>query len=151
MARDRDRTSDEDDAGLGDEGTVSERSDLAREERGTRSSAEPAAAEPAAAEPAAGTPRSSISTATRITQVVVLLLAGLFAVFAAVNSQPVEFSWVFGETQVERDAGGDVTSGGVPLIVLLVVSFILGATLGGAWVGQVVRSRRRDRAPSGEG
>jgi uncharacterized integral membrane protein len=146
MARDRDRTSDEDDAGLGDEGTVSERSDLAREERGTRS-----AAEPAAAEPAAGTPRSSISTATRITQVVVLLLAGLFAVFAAVNSQPVEFSWVFGETQVERDAGGDVTSGGVPLIVLLVVSFILGATLGGAWVGQVVRSRRRDRAASGDG
>jgi uncharacterized integral membrane protein len=141
MARDRDRTSDEDDAGLSDEGAVSERSDLAREERGTRSSAEPAA----------GGPRSSVSTATRITQVVVLLLAGLFAVFAAVNSQPVEFSWVFGETQVERDAGGDVTSGGVPLIVLLVVSFILGATLGGAWVGQVVRSRRRDRAASGDG
>jgi uncharacterized integral membrane protein len=84
-------------------------------------------------------------TGTRVAQVVVLAIAALFAVFALVNSQPVDFSWVFGETRVTRDAAGEVSSGGVPLIVLLLVAFILGAGLGGWWTWQAARSRRQAR------
>jgi uncharacterized integral membrane protein len=78
----------------------------------------------------------------RAGQIAVLLLAVVFGVFALVNSHPVGFSWVFGESQVSRDASGEV-SGGVPLIVLLLVSFILGAGLGGWWTWQAGRARRR--------
>jgi uncharacterized integral membrane protein len=78
----------------------------------------------------------------RAGQVAVLFLAVLFGVFALVNSHPVRFSWLFGETVVERDAAGEVT-GGVPLIVLLLLSFILGAGLGGWWTWQAGRARRR--------
>jgi uncharacterized integral membrane protein len=74
-------------------------------------------------------------------QVAVLLLALVFGIFALVNSHPVRFSWLFGETQVTRDASGEV-SGGVPLIVLLLVSFILGAGLGGWWTWHAGRTRR---------
>jgi uncharacterized integral membrane protein len=98
------------------------------------------------------TTRPKVPTAVRATQVSVLLVAALFGVFAVANSHRVDFSWLVGETQVRRDAAGQVVSGGVPLIVLLLVSFILGAVLGGAWVGQVVRRRRRvmeDRDRSG--
>jgi uncharacterized integral membrane protein len=78
----------------------------------------------------------------RAGQIAVLFLAVLFGVFALVNSHPVRFSWLFGETLVERDAAGEVT-GGVPLIVLLLLSFILGAGLGGWWTWQAGRARRR--------
>jgi uncharacterized integral membrane protein len=78
----------------------------------------------------------------RAGQIAVLLLAVVFGVFALVNSHPVRFSWLFGETRVTRDAAGEA-SGGVPLIVLLLVSFIVGAGLGGWWTWQAGRTRRR--------
>jgi uncharacterized integral membrane protein len=87
----------------------------------------------------AATPSSS-----QVGRVAVLLLAVLFGVFALANAQPVDFSWVFGETRVTRDAAGD-TTGGVPLIVLLLSAFVLGAVLGGWWTWQAARSRRRAR------
>ncbi len=71
----------------------------------------------------------------------------LFTIFALVNSQRVDFNWIFGETIVQRTAqGSDLvrTSGGVPLIILLVGSFVLGAvfaTLAG-W-----RRHRRKAVP----
>jgi uncharacterized integral membrane protein len=101
----------------------------------------------------ASTARSKVPATVRATQVSVLLVAAIFGVFAVANSHRVDFSWLVGETQVSRDAAGQVVSGGVPLIVLLLLSFILGAVLGGAWVGQVVRRRRRrmeDRDRSGD-
>jgi uncharacterized integral membrane protein len=85
----------------------------------------------------------SIPTATLVARGAVVLLAVAFGVFALVNSQPVEFSWLVGETEVERDAAGEVVSGGVPLIVLLLVSFILGAALGGWWTWEATRARRQ--------
>jgi uncharacterized integral membrane protein len=88
----------------------------------------------------------SVPTSVRATQAAVLLLAVLFGVFALVNSQPVDFSWVFGETQVERDTAGEVASGGVPLIVLMLVSFILGAVLGAWWDNAARRARQRHDA-----
>jgi uncharacterized integral membrane protein len=92
---------------------------------------------------AADTEGRAVPTSVRAAQAGVLLLAVLFGVFALVNSQPVDFSWVFGETQVERGDGGAVISGGVPLIVLLLLSFILGAALGGWWVSAASKARRR--------
>jgi uncharacterized integral membrane protein len=100
-------------------------------------------AEGAAGEGAAGADERSVPTSVRVAQAAVLLLAVLFGVFALVNSQPVDFSWVFGETRVERAATGEVASGGIPLIVLLLVSFILGAVLGGWWVNAAARARHR--------
>jgi uncharacterized integral membrane protein len=86
-----------------------------------------------------------IPTATLVARGTVVLLAVVFGVFALVNSQPVGFSWLVGETEVERDATGEVVAGGVPLIVLLLVSFILGAALGGWWTREALRDRRRRR------
>ena len=106
--------------------------------------------------PASGEPRAEVDsaagrgtrtpTAARVGRIAVLLLAVLFGVFALVNSQSVDFSWILGETTVESDATGE-TTGGIPLIVLLFVSFILGAALGGWWTWQAgrTRQRRRDR------
>lgn len=91
----------------------------------------------------AGPVAAGPSRAPLVGRVLVLLVAVLFAIFALANSQPVDFSWVFGETQVQRDAAGEVSSGGVPLIVLLLVAFIVGATLGGWWTWQAGRGRRR--------
>ena len=78
----------------------------------------------------------------QIGRVVVLLLLVVFGVFAATNAQPVDFSWVFGSTEV-IDGPGDATEGGVPLIVLLLASFAVGALAG---AGLVWQSRRRGEA-----
>jgi uncharacterized integral membrane protein len=132
VARDRDDGSPgEPDGGLAD---GSSRADGDRADTGPRGAAADGASEPGRR------PR------IRAGQVAVLFLAVLFGVFALVNSHPVRFSWLFGETVVERDAAGEVT-GGVPLIVLLLLSFILGAGLGGWWTWQAGRARRR----TGEG
>jgi uncharacterized integral membrane protein len=132
MPRDRDGTDDEDGEGVGGADPTDDR------ERPREDGPDPERTDAIEAAP-------PVSRATRVGQAAVLLVAVLFGVFALVNSQPVDFSWILGETQVERDAGGEVVAGGVPLIVLLLVSFILGATLGGWWVWQVLRTRRRDR------
>lgn len=77
-------------------------------------------------------------------RVVLVLVALLFVIFAVVNRQPVDFDWVFGESQVVRQ-GGEYVGGGVPLIVLLIGSFILGGLVTAGWMWrqrQVRRSRR---------
>lgn len=79
----------------------------------------------------------------QIGRVVVVLLAVAFGVFAVANSQPVEFSWLFGETRVQFDAAGERVGGGVPLIVLLVGSLAIGVAVGMAISWQRARSRRR--------
>lgn len=71
----------------------------------------------------------------QIGRAVVLALAILFGVFSVANAQRVTFSWVFGRTEA-GPAGG-----GVPLIVLLVAAFALGAL-----VTATVTRRRRSRA-----
>jgi uncharacterized integral membrane protein len=86
------------------------------------------------------------ATATPLTQqigrVVVGLLLVLFVVFSLDNAQRVDFSWVLGATEVTEDTAGQVT-GGVPLIVLLLLSFGVGAAVGSVTVWQVKRARRR--------
>lgn len=79
-------------------------------------------------------------------RVVLGAIAVLFVIFAVFNRQPVDFSWVFGETQVVKE-GGDYVSGGVPLIVLLLSSFVLGGVVsaGLLWRRRRVRRTRRDR------
>jgi uncharacterized integral membrane protein len=128
VARDRDEGS----PAQPDGGLSQERS---REDRGREDT-------PPGGGPSGDTGEQGRSPRIRAGQVAVLLLAVIFGVFALVNSHAVRFSWVFGETQVTRDATGEV-SGGVPLIVLLLVSFILGAGLGGWWTWQAGRTRRR--------
>ncbi|MEX0592049.1 MAG: LapA family protein [Nitriliruptoraceae bacterium] len=74
---------------------------------------------------------------------VVVLLAVSFGVFAVVNAQFVEFSWLFGETQVMFDEAGQRVSGGVPLIVLLVASLAIGIAVGMLVSWQRSRTRRK--------
>lgn len=75
----------------------------------------------------------------RLARVLWLVVLVVFAIFASVNAQFVDFNWVVGETEVS-EVGGDRTSGGVPLIVLMVASFVLGAMV--AWLASW-RSRRK--------
>jgi uncharacterized integral membrane protein len=95
-------------------------------------------------EPVVESERSVEERRTPVTQqvgrVAVLVLAVLFVVFALANAQRVDFSWLFGETRVVEE-GGEPIGGGVPLIVLLVVSFLIGALV--ATVLSWQRHRRR--------
>lgn len=76
----------------------------------------------------------------QVGRITLVVLAVLFAVFAVTNSQFVDFNWIFGSTEISTSPSGERLSGGVPLIILLVVSFALGAAVGGLWVW---RSGRR--------
>lgn len=95
-----------------------------------------ATGEPTPAAPSKGTPMTQ-----QLGRVVLIAAAVLFGIFAVTNAQYVEFNWVFGGTEVV-ERGGERVSGGVPLIVLLVVSFATGALI--AWIA-TVRSERRKR------
>ncbi len=125
--------------------------DGAKEPRGRRAgkggepagSPDPSAAKGAEAGPEGEESRTPVTQ--QIGRVVVVLLLVVFGVFAATNAQPVDFSWVFGSTEV-TEGPGDATEGGVPLIVLLLASFAVGALVGATLVWQ---SRRRGR-PSGQ-
>lgn len=75
-------------------------------------------------------------------RVFVVILAILFGVFAVANSQAVDFSWVFGSTEVREDPTGDGTIGGVPLILLLLTAFVVGALISTFVTWQVHRRRR---------
>jgi uncharacterized integral membrane protein len=80
-------------------------------------------------------------------RVTLVVLAVLFVVFAAANSQPVDFSWIVGTTEVVERPDGEVV-GGVPLIILLVVALLVGAAIGALVEWQFLRARRtkgRDR------
>jgi uncharacterized integral membrane protein len=92
-------------------------------------------------------PRTPVTQ--QIGRVVVLVLLVLFVVFALDNAQRVDFSWVFGATEVREDTVGEV-SGGVPLIVLLVLSFAVGAAVGALGVRMSGRARRRREADDEE-
>lgn len=91
-----------------------------------------------------GQPEAAAGERTPATQqlgrIVVLVLLVVFIVFAVSNSQPVDFDWVIDETQVsDVDPATGETTGGVPLIVLLLASFLVGALTG----AMLVRIRRR--------
>jgi len=74
--------------------------------------------------------KQAASTAAQRTAQITLVAAGvIMAVFAFANLQPVSFSWLVGSTEVVRSDSGVVT-GGVPLIVLLLSAFVLGAIVG---------------------
>jgi uncharacterized integral membrane protein len=90
-----------------------------------------------AAQPVEGAPDAPAAEGashTPVTQqvgrIVVVLVATLFVVFALVNAQHVDFSWVFGSTEVV-ESGGERVSGGVRLIVLLIAAFLAGAVVAG--------------------
>lgn len=85
--------------------------------------------------PPAGTPVTQ-----QVGRVVLIVAAVLFGIFAVFNFQYVDFNWVFGQTEVVQ-TGGERTSGGIPLIILLLVSFALGALV--AWIATVRSERRR--------
>ncbi|MFP4148057.1 MAG: hypothetical protein ACLFUG_04935 [Nitriliruptoraceae bacterium] len=114
-------------------------------------------AEPAgASDPGGGDEQAAGPAPTPFTQqlgrLTIVVLAVLFGVFAVANSQRVDFSWVFGETLVREDAAGEAT-GGVPLILLLVAAFAIGAVvtlLTELFVSRGRRARRRSAERSSE-
>lgn len=92
--------------------------------------------------PEPGVPKRQRTPVTqKLGRVALVLLAVLFGIFAADNSHSVDFAWVFGESQVAADG-----TGGVPLIVLLVVAAAIGAALGALIEWQFLRGRRARRA-----
>ena len=86
--------------------------------------------------------KQAASTAGHRTAQFALVAAGVvMAVFAFANLQPVSFSWLVGQTEVVRTDSGDIT-GGVPLIVLLLSAFVLGAIVGRLLGWRALRRRR---------
>lgn len=124
-------------------GTGGGRGDEA-EARPDREAGRPPGAEPGAtAEP--------VPLSQQVGRVVLIAIAVLFIIFAVFNSQPVSFDWVFGESQVVEQ-GGEYVGGGVPLIVLLIGSFVLGGIVGAGLLWRqrkVRRARRRSEDSSG--
>lgn len=80
----------------------------------------------------------------QIGRITVIALAALFLVFALVNLQPVTFSWIFGKSIAVTTPAGN-TSGGVPLILLLIASFVMGGVVGAGLTWRRERVRRRQR------
>ena len=72
-------------------------------------------------------------------RIALAVVAILFGVFAVVNAQHVSFDWIFGSTAVKM-VNDERVSGGVPLIVLMVGSFIAGGLVG--WLATWRRTRR---------
>lgn len=91
--------------------------------------------------------RQPVPLTQQIGRIAIVVLAILFGVFAVVNSQAVDFSWVFGETHVRPAPAGEGEVGGVPLIVLLVAAFVVGALLGALLQWNAARGRRLRGAP----
>lgn len=84
----------------------------------------------------------SASLGQRLQRVAWLAIAIVFTIFAVVNAQAVDFNWIFGSAEVV-ERGGERVSGGVPLIILLVVSFALGAVV--AWLASWRQRRQQIR------
>lgn len=97
--------------------------------------------------PATGHPgdRGPLPLSQVVGRVVLGAVAVLFVVFAVFNRQPVTFDWVFGQSEV-MERGGEYVSGGVPLIVLLIGSFVLGGVVGAGllWRRRRIRGSRRE-------
>lgn len=83
-------------------------------------------------------------------RVVLGIIALLFLIFAMYNRQPVDFNWIFGQTEVVTQ-GGERVGGGVPLIVLLIGSFLLGGLVGAGafWRRERKRKARWERRQTG--
>ncbi|MEX0952372.1 MAG: hypothetical protein WDZ26_00925 [Nitriliruptoraceae bacterium] len=94
----------------------------------------------------ATTVRPRVPLTQQIGRAVVFLLAVLFGVFAVANSQSVDFSWIFGGTEVQSAPDGSRVGGGVPLILLMVGSALVGAGITGFATWQAGRARRRAEA-----
>ena len=75
-------------------------------------------------------------------RVVIGAVVLVFAIFALLNLQRVDFKYVFGESLVVKQ-GDEVIGGGVPLILLLLGAFLLGM-LAGSFLNW--RRRRRESA-----
>jgi uncharacterized integral membrane protein len=92
---------------------------------------------------AADADHEGVPLTQQIGRVAVVVVAVVFVVFALANAQHVDFSWVLGETEVVQQ-GGERVSGGVPLIVLLLLAFAAGALVAGLLAWQRGRHRRRE-------
>lgn len=84
----------------------------------------------------------------QVGRVALVVLAVLFGVFAVTNSQFVDFNWVFGSADVET-VNGERVGGGVPLIILLILSFVMGSAVGALLVWRRARRGRRDGLDDG--
>lgn len=97
-------------------------------------------------EPASAVPEPRRASFTqKVGRVVIGILVVLFGVFAVANAQAVDFSWIFGETQVQIDETGARVGGGVPLILLLGAAFVIGLFLGLVIAWQSGRKRRSEQ------
>jgi len=106
----------------------------------------------AATPPTGSDAKRSTPFTQQVGRITIVVLLALFAVFAIANSQPVDFSWVFGETIAREAADGSVT-GGVPLILLLIGAFLAGALitfLTELYVGRARRARRAAKERAGQ-
>lgn len=82
----------------------------------------------------------------QIGRITLVVVAVLFAIFALGNAQHVDFSWIFGSTEVVLQ-GGERVRGGVRLIILLVIAFAAGGLVGAlAARPRRHRDRRVDRS-----
>jgi uncharacterized integral membrane protein len=89
-------------------------------------------------EPGARTPVTQ-----QVGRIALVVVAGLFVVFALANAQHVDFSWVLGESEVVQQ-GGERVRGGVRLIILLLAAFLAGAFVAGVAAWQRARHRHHD-------
>jgi hypothetical protein len=90
--------------------------------------------------------RPSRPVTQQLGRIAMIVAGGIFALFAIFNAQHVDFSWVFASTEVVT-VDKERVAGGVPLILLLVVAFALGAVVGaGAWARS--NTKRQHRALS---
>lgn len=92
-------------------------------------------------------PTRPVPLTQQIGRIAVAIVVVLFGVFAVVNAQPVAFDWVVGETVPRETQAGEYLGGGVPLIALLLVSFLAGSLV--AWFSMWWWTRHRGRERSG--
>lgn len=97
----------------------------------------PTAAEAGAGRTTPPPPEVSTPFTQQVGRGALVILAILFGVFAVFNSQRVDFDWIFGDTSV-------TTGGGVPLIILLIFSFAVGAAVGAGVYWWRLRVKNRD-------
>lgn len=116
----------------GDSSAAGERQTAGRPDRGTDPDG-----------PTAAVRDRPLPFAQLVGRVALGLLAVLFVVFAVVNLQPVAFDWIVGRSEPVSQDGN--VHGGVPLIVLLLGSFAIGAWVGAGFVSRWQRVRTTGR------
>lgn len=93
-------------------------------------------------------PPRPVPLTQQIGRVAAAIVAVLFGIFAVVNAQPVAFDWIVGETVPRETQTGEYVGGGVPLIVLLLASFLAGSLV--AWFSMWWWTRHRGREPGSD-